>query len=593
MRLSKPCIARLERGMHSHRLRSLMTALLVFVGFVVACGETHEPMADPPSATATLTPTRPPVEPVALHETPVPMPVSESALADIRARGELNVGILYNYPPFSYLAGNGEAQGYEVELLRLLAERWGIGVKFLQVTRQTRLPLLYGGEVDLVAGAVPHRREMEQFGEFSASTFRSGYIVAALKTTGIDSIAEGGGLPTGAIGQDAQAVFAQYTSQIGLAPAITVYETPDDAIQAFAAGDNISIIVGRREDVMRVAISVDDLQILDEFILTEPYAFLVRRGDTAFRDLIDLTLQDISHSGDLSRLFSAHFYGYPADLFPTMEGEAVYTFETMPTRYPVADSLVERIRRGEALRVAGMDLSDQPAAFDGQPIVDGYNRAVVNELARRWNMPIVEIPGSAGETGVSLLQAGQADLVVGVRPNRSAVGQLAFSQAYYQRGLRLIHMDDVPVLDINDLEFKPTLAVPPTDISQDIVQDNNRIPRVETSESYDAAFHELIGHVAYAIVGDEFSLVLMSQADTRIEVIDRVYRPANYVMALPFYDADFLSLVDFTLQDMKADGTLDALRQQYFGPYVTDDDPLEPFPMEIWPGDGSYLGIGR
>ena len=64
-------------------------------------------------------------------------------------------------------------------------------------------------------------------------------------------------------------------------------------------------------------------------------------------------------------------------------------------------------------------------------------------------------------------------------------------------------------------------------------------------------------------------------------------------MGLPRHDPDFLSLVNFTLQDMYQDGTLDELRRQYFGPYQPPDTELEPLQMEVWPGDGSYLGIGQ
>ena len=85
--------------------------------------------------------------------------------------------------------------------------------------------------------------------------------------------------------------------------------------------------------------------------------------------------------------------------------------------------------------------------------------------------------------------------------------------------------------------------------------------------------------------------MLMKQTDERIEVVDTLYRPADFVMALPANDPDFLALVSFTLQDMKADGSLDALREQYFGPYVPEGLDLEPLQIDIWPGDGSYIGV--
>lgn len=579
-------------------MRQAVTLKIVAVGVLfvvlVGCGGSGSGNGGPAlSMTPTIAPT--PTTSLAargdIHETPVPAPVSVSALAEIRRRGEVRVGVLYNYPPFGFLADNGQVHGYEVELARRMAELWGVEATFVQVTRQTRLPLLYNGDIDLIAATMPHRRELEQFVEFSDTTFLSGYGVLVLADSSISSVAELGNRVVAAVGDDAQAVLAERAAQLGISPVIQPFGTVEAAV-AMLNQQQVSAVVSRREDLMLPASSDGRLQILGELVFAEPYAFAVRRGDTPLRDLINLTLQQLATEGHLGEIFSSNLYGYPSDLFPTMPGEPAYTFESFPTDIPTTPSIVERIRRGEALRVAGLDLSPTPALFDGQLIVDGYNRAIVNEMARRWNVPVVEIPQSAGETGLNLLREGQADLVVGVRPNQSLIGVVAFSQPYYQRGLRLIHMQDVRVLGVGDLEFKPSVAVPPLDVSEDIIRDNNDFPDVETTESYEEAFRALVSRSAYAVVGDEFSLILMSQADAMIAVYDALYRPVNYVMALPVYDVDFLALINFTLQDMKADGTLDALRQQYFGPYLPEGETLEPFPLELWPGDGSYLGVG-
>ncbi len=543
------------------------------------------------SPTVAPTPTSPPPRHGDIYETPVPAPVSESALVEIRRRGEVRVGVLYNYPPFGVLSDNGQVHGYEVELVRQIAELWGVEATFVQVTRQTRLPLLYNGDIDLIAAAMPHRRELEQFVEFSDTTFLSGYGVLVLADSPISSVADLGGKVVAAVGDEAQTALSERSAQLGISPVIQPFGTVEAAV-AMLTQQQVSAVVSRREDLMLPASSDGGLQILGELVSSEPYAFAVRRGDTPLRDLLNLTLQQLAGEGRLGEIFSSNFYGYPSDLFPTMPGEPAYTFGTFPTEISAMPSVVERIQRGEALRVAGLDLSATPALFDGQLIVDGYNRAIINEMARRWNVPIVEIPQSVGEQGLNLLRGGQADLVVGVRPNQALIGQVAFSQPYYQRGLRLIHMQDVRVQGIGDLEFKPSVAVPPLDVSEDIIRDNNDFPDIQTTESYEEAFRALVSRSAYAVVGDEFALILMSQADAAITVYDALYRPVNYVMVLPNYDVDFLALINFTLQDMKADGTLDALRQQYFGPYLPEGEILEPFPLELWPGDGNYLGVG-
>jgi polar amino acid transport system substrate-binding protein len=566
----------------------LIVIMLALMG--TACSESAD---STPTSIPLPTPTEPPAQHGNPHLTPIPEPVEETALRAIREQGQLRVGVLYNYPPFGFLSDNGQMHGYEVALISRIAELWGVEPIFVQVTRQTRLPMLIDGEVDMLAAAMPHRRELEQFVEFSDTIFRSGYVVLVPADSGIEEVAMLGTASVAVVGVEAETLFAQAAQRFGISPAVHQYDSVDAAMSAMTEAGSVTAVVGRREELMLAARSAGELEILNEFIAVEPYAFATRRGDTALRDLINLTLQEIAVNDEFGELFSENFYGYAADIFPTYPGDPVYTFDNFPVDRPASEPVLERFGRGEPLRVAGLDLTAEPANFDSQPIFDGYNRAIINEMARRWNVLVVESPQSVGDKGLPLLESGEVDLVVGIRPDRALIGRFALSQPYYQRGLRLIHMRDVTVFGVGDLEYKPSMAAEPLDISKDIIEDNNGFPQISTADSYTAAFEALVNRGVYAVVGDEFALVLMSRADDRIQVVSTRYRPTNYVMALSSTDSDFLALVNFTLQDMQADGTLDLLQQQYFAPYYPEDsDEIEDFSIELWPGDGSYLGVG-
>lgn len=574
-----------------HRLLIILFCLLSVV-LQAACvqGSQGVPTATIPPTRNVISATSAPVVRANPNETPMPSPVTTSALADIRQRGELRVGVLYNDPPFCFLADNGEVRGYEVDLARHIAEGWEIEIAFVQVTRQTRLPMLYSGEVDMLAAAMPHRRDLGQFVEFTSTTFRSGYVVLVPADSGVESIAGIGGGPVAAVGVEAQSLFTQYAGQQGMMPSVQLTNSIDEAVAAFKNA-GVSAVVGRREDMMLATTSLPNTKVLNEAVSVEPYAFAVRRGDTPLRDLLNLALLGLAGSGDIGTIFSANFYGYAADLFPVYPGESAYTFQTFPADLPAAESALDRIKRGEPLRVAGLALVATPGRFDSQTIVDGYNRAVINEMARRWNVPVSELPQSEGQAGIDLLKSGQADLVVGIRPDLSLLGQVAWSQPYYQRSLRLVHMVGVTVLGIGSLGPNRVTATEPIAESEDLIKDNSGGATI-TQATYEDGFHALTQGTTYAMVGDEFSMMLMIQSDDRIEIIGKRYRPMDYAMALSPYDTDFQALVDFTLQNMKMDGTLDRLREQYFNPYIPADDPLEPLEFEIWPGDGSYLGVG-
>lgn len=577
----------------------MLAAVLILVAALLGTGCAPAP-ADPieisddpthtPTPAASPTPTRTPVAVTNGDEAAVPPLATTSALEEIREREAVRVGVLYNYLPLAGLADNGEVQGYEAALIRKIAERWGVEVEFVQVTRQTRLPMLNSGEVDLLAAAVPHTREMEQLVEFSNTTFLGGYAVLVRSDTaeqGISILANGA---IGAVGQDSADVVAAYAEQADFEPAVQIFSTDEEAAQALA-DVAVNSVVGRREQLMLHAQS-EGMDLLAEYIREEPYAFAVRRGDVALRDLLDLTLQDIIAAGELGAVFSTSFFGQPADVFPERLGEPAFTFEDFPAELSDTQAVMERIQQGGALRVAGLELAEQYGPFDSRSVYDGYSRAVINEMARRWQVPVEEIPQSAGQAGLDRLEAGEADIVVGLRSDRSLVGRVALSQPYFTRGLRVIHMEDVAIRNVLDLELKPAIAAPPVDESQDIIEDNNQLPRVTAVESFDEAYETLRTRAVYAIVGDEYALVMMAQQDEEMALVDERYRPREHAMALPRHDPDFLALVNFTLQDMLVDGTLDELREQYFGPLLPEDGELDELDMEIWPGDASYLGVG-
>jgi polar amino acid transport system substrate-binding protein len=566
--------------------------MLFVAALITACQPEAVETAQPPTLTPiAATPTRAAAV-VDAAMTPTVPAVSESALTRIREQGTLRVGILYNYPPFGYLTHDGSVQGYEAELARRIAERWGVEVMFVQVTRQTRLPMLLDGSIDVIAGAMPHRRELEQFVEFSDTTFRSGYTVLVSNTSGLESLRQIDGIPIVVVGREAQTIYSDYVTRTGIAANAQLVQSTDEAAALLTNGA-AQAIVGRREDLILATTTLQEVRILDEFLLIEPYAFAVQRGDTPLRDLINLTLQTMISENVLGEVFSANFFGYAPDPYPAMSGDPVFTFESMPAGIPPGESALERFRRGEPLRVAGMNLTGEPPLFDGQLIVDGYNRAVINEIARRWNVPVVELPDSAGPAGVAKLQASEADVVVGVRPEKPLIGVAALSLPYYTRGIRLLHMDDVTVNGVGDLEYKPSLAAPPLDVSQDLIEDNNGAPQIRTTESFEEALEILTNRGVNAVVGDEFALALMAQADERIEVDERLYRPMGYVIASSPYDTELLALINFTFQDMFADGTLARLQDQYIKPYSIESEEPILFEMELWPGNGGFLGFGQ
>jgi polar amino acid transport system substrate-binding protein len=85
-----------------------------------------------------------------------------ASLGEIKARGELIVGVKDGDPPFGYRDDTGELIGLEIDLARELAERLGVRLTLFPVSASSRLQFLQQGAVDLLIATLavtPHRRQ--------------------------------------------------------------------------------------------------------------------------------------------------------------------------------------------------------------------------------------------------------------------------------------------------------------------------------------------------------------------------------------------------------------------------------------------------
>lgn len=84
-------------------------------------------------------------------------------LADIRAKGEIIIGVRDENPPFGFRNDKGELQGLEIELARDIAKRVGVKLKPFVINPTSRLQFIELGLNDALIGmlAVTDRRQQQ------------------------------------------------------------------------------------------------------------------------------------------------------------------------------------------------------------------------------------------------------------------------------------------------------------------------------------------------------------------------------------------------------------------------------------------------
>jgi polar amino acid transport system substrate-binding protein len=85
------------------------------------------------------------------------------ALADIRAKGEIVIGVRDDDPPFGFRNDNGELQGLEIDLARDIAERVGVPLKPFVINPTSRLQFIELALNDALIGmlAATDRRKQQ------------------------------------------------------------------------------------------------------------------------------------------------------------------------------------------------------------------------------------------------------------------------------------------------------------------------------------------------------------------------------------------------------------------------------------------------
>jgi polar amino acid transport system substrate-binding protein len=101
-----------------------------------------------------------------------------SALAqtpeDLKKKGEINVGLLVDFPPYGTTNAQNQPDGYDADVARLLGKEWGVKVNLVPVTGPNRIPFLLTNKVDLLVASLavtPERAKQVQFSKpYSAAT---------------------------------------------------------------------------------------------------------------------------------------------------------------------------------------------------------------------------------------------------------------------------------------------------------------------------------------------------------------------------------------------------------------------------------------
>jgi polar amino acid transport system substrate-binding protein len=231
----------------------------------------------------------------------------ENTVAKIKARGKLLAGVKFDTPPFGFLDDKNEPAGFDIDLVRKIADHLGVSVELVKVTSPTRVPMLVSGNVDLVAASMTHTRERDKTIDFSITYYTGGQSLLVPKSSSVAGLRDLDGKQV--------AVQQATTLEKNIAAAapkakVIAFKDYNSAWLALAQG-RVDALTGSVNILQGFAKNNDSFKIVGERFSVEPFGVGVRQGDSALRDEINFAIQDLWNSGQYAELYRKWFGADP------------------------------------------------------------------------------------------------------------------------------------------------------------------------------------------------------------------------------------------------------------------------------------------
>lgn len=268
----------------------------------------------------------------------LPVLALAGTLDQIKKSGEIRIGYRTDAPPLAFNDASGQAAGYSVDLCKRIAtavkedlKLADLKITFVPLTSADRLDAIVKNKADIECGATTVTLSREEKVDFTLMTFVTGGSLLSLADSGINGLSDVAGKSV--------AVVTGTTSETALKNALTK-NLIDAKVVAVASREEAM----KQLDAKQVGAFASDQVVLigqiiqsadpkkyslaHELFSYEPYAFVVRRDDSAFRLAANRALAQVYRTGQIEQLYGRWFGR--AGIKPSPVLTAMYALQSLP-----------------------------------------------------------------------------------------------------------------------------------------------------------------------------------------------------------------------------------------------------------------------
>lgn len=219
--------------------------------------------------------------------------------------------------PFNYLDDDNKQTGFAWEIAQRVADkvkatvaRKDVQIRTMEVTPQTRIPLVSNQTVDLECSSTTHSLERENQVNFSTSFFVVGtrmLVPASSSIKNWDDIA-GKNIVVSA-GTTAERLLRRLNEEEKWNVNIVLGKDIDNTFMTVQTGRAAAALMDDMVLYSLVARSRDPKawNVVGDVLQPEAYACMLRKGDTEFKALVDGVITGMMKSGEITKLYNKYF----------------------------------------------------------------------------------------------------------------------------------------------------------------------------------------------------------------------------------------------------------------------------------------------
>jgi ABC-type amino acid transport substrate-binding protein len=236
-------------------------------------------------------------------------------LDKIRKSGVITLGYIDGAAPFSFTDGNGEPQGYSVDLCRAVADgvaaqlkRTGMKTRWVKLTIQNRIDAVRKKQVDLECSTTTWTLSRQQLVDFSLVTFLDGGSLLVGAESKAGRLQDLGGKRIAVIrGTTTEKALRAALARYDVKAEVVTVEKRDEGlgllreaqVEAFAADRTTLIGV-----VVMTRSGPGNFRLLDQDFSIEQYALMLPRNDHDWRLAVNRQLARIYRTEEIEKIYA-------------------------------------------------------------------------------------------------------------------------------------------------------------------------------------------------------------------------------------------------------------------------------------------------